>query len=207
MTISARYLAALACAAVFACFPAHASILVFNADLNSSQVVAGSASNAAGFETVTIDTALKTVTIDLTWSGLSGPSDETHLHNGLPGQVTNFNYFDEILGTVDSDPSRSVPCPWNDGLYVNCAPASGSLHDVDTITSGFFDASTFDALVAVFESSGMYTDMHTQLYPDGEIRGQLIEQVPEPATIGLVFLGIATIAISRRYSKKAQVAH
>jgi hypothetical protein len=54
MLTSARYLAALACGAVFACAPARAAILQFSANLDSSQVVAGSASIAEVPEPATV---------------------------------------------------------------------------------------------------------------------------------------------------------
>ena len=45
-------------------------------------------------------------------------------------------------------------------------------------------------IVNIAITDGFYIDIHTELYPDGEHRGQLKTQVPEPATLGTLGLGL-----------------
>ena len=200
--ILATTLTAIVFGATLAFSPAHASIDLFSANLDAGQVVAGggSTSTATGFAAVAIDTTLFTITSDLTWSGLSGPADRAHLHNGAAGQVTNLIFEHEILGL---DP-RTEPCgSWNGSLFTNCAPATGSTHDVLQLsaTDGY-GFPNFNSLVTEFLQGNIYLDIHTQLYPKGEIRGQLSEvAVPEPSTISLLFCACllgATFKLSRR---------
>jgi hypothetical protein len=179
--------ATVAVVAIVWCSPVRANLLQFQASLDAAQVVAGSTSTATGSATVTIDTTLFTITTDLSWSGLSGPTDRAHLHNGPLGVSTNEQFFHDVLGEIGVDsPYRTVSCPWaaTNG-FTSCAPTSGSLEDVLQLMGpgdgyGFPD---FNTLVNAFENSGIYIDMHTQLYPEGEIRGQLspvVAAVPGP---------------------------
>lgn len=200
--ILARTLAAIVFGAMSAFSPAHASIILFSTNLDAGQVVAGggSTSTATGFGEVAIDTTLFTITSDLTWSGLSGPTDRAHLHNAPAGQVTDFIFAHEILGL---NPRTELCGSWNGSLFINCAPATGSAHDVLQLSAtdgyGFPD---FNSLVTTFSQGDMYLDMHTQLYPEGEIRGQLSEvAVPEPSTISLLLCACLVGAMFSRRRK------
>jgi hypothetical protein len=181
---------------------AQASIIQFSGALSADQVVAGggSTSTASGFGLVTIDTTLFTITTDLSWSGLSGPADRAHLHNAAEGQVTDFTFEHELLGLDDNAPDRTVVCPFS-GTYVNCVPESGFTEDVLQLSAtdgyGFPD---FASLVAAFFADGIYIDMHTELFPEGEIRGQLFAvSVPEPSTLSLLVGVVLLICQARRF--------
>ena len=190
---SVRCLVGLAFALLMAGSPAHASILVFTANLTASQVVFGSDSTGWGFATVTLDTDLFTITTEETWGGLSGPVDRSHMHSALFGQPTDELFFHEVLDLTDApdSPYRTLPCPWPD-TYTYCAPADGDLFDVlDAGPDGYGYPGGFDALLNTFLANGVYIDIHTQQYPEGEIRGQLMAPVPEPASLGLLVLGLA----------------
>jgi hypothetical protein len=76
-----------ACVWFLASSTAHAGIITLIANLDAAQVVPGqgSPSTGTGFVTVTFDTVLETITTDLSWTGLSGPVDRSHLHNAPAG--------------------------------------------------------------------------------------------------------------------------
>lgn len=66
-----------------------------------------------------------------------------------------------------------------------------------------FETTISDALELDFLAGNLYLNVHSQLFPSGEIRGQLIP-VPEPSTYamaGAALLGVVVLA--RRRSKSA----
>ena len=64
---------------------AQSNVVVFKARMDGSQVVPGNSYPGVGWATVSFDTALKTMTTDLRWFNLSGPSDSAHVHSGANG--------------------------------------------------------------------------------------------------------------------------
>ena len=129
MKISAPWLPALGIVVASVCSSAQATVVLFTGNLDAAQVVdgGGSTSTATGAGVVAVDTTLFTITTDLSWSGLTGPADRSHLHDAPAGQSRfvppNGDFFHEVL----SDPARTVhPCPWSGAFFTNCAPATGS---------------------------------------------------------------------------------
>ena len=55
-------------------------------------------------------------------------------------------------------------------------------------------------LMAQIESGGAYINIHTGLFPAGEIRGQ-IAAVPEPATVGLLCAGLLALGTRVRRTR------
>ena len=149
-----------------------AHVLFFSGKLDASQVVGGSASTAKGKAVVRIDTVAQTITTDLSWSGLSGPADRSHIHSGDPGTPTDDKFFHEVL----SPEARTVPCGWDGATFAECVPTTGSSHDVLNMSDYIPDPGACPDMQCIVDTAvpnGFFIDMHTQLYPGGEIRGQL----------------------------------
>jgi hypothetical protein len=177
------------------------AILVFTGDLTASQVVAGSNSTATGSATIQINTVSKLLTTDLAWSGLSGPADRSHVHSGPEGSPTDDVFFHEVINDEDR---TVIPCPSNYSQdYENCVPETGSIHNELDVGDGYGFPS-FDDLVASAVTDGLFIDMHTQKYPSGEIRAQLMPAAYQPP-VGFLWPAanskwLAGIAIPLRFT-------
>ena len=70
-------------------------------------------------------------------------------------------------------------------------------------------ASAFNALLTGLEAGEAYFNIHTDVFPGGEIRGNLqVAAVPEPSTWAMMILGFAGVGFMayRRKSKPALMA-
>ena len=196
--------------AVLAPTVAPATDETFEAMLNAAQVVAGggSTSTATGFATFVFDTSARSITTDLSWVGLTGPTDRGHIHDGSPGALSSDIFFHDVVingltGTASNFGSPVVACAW--GALSVCREATGFVHDVfDMPAAGdpscpVYDNCNFADVLSRAEHAGLYIDIHTQIYPEGEIRGELVQVgVPEPSTWLLLGPGLAWLAYSRR---------
>jgi two-component system chemotaxis response regulator CheY len=146
------------------------------------------------------------MTTDLSWAGLTGPTDRAHLHDAPLG-VSRFDPpYNEFFHEVQNDTLVTVPC-WL-AQQGACAAPMGSLHDVfvvppvGTITCAFYADCDMAKIINIATSNGLYIDVHTELYPSGEIRGQLYATaVPEPSSLWLLMSGVlvlAAVALKKR---------
>ena len=127
------------------------------------------ASPGIGFGTVVLNAAQTQITVNENWSGLLAAATASHIH-GPAG-----------LGT-------------NSGVLF---PFSG----VPNATSGAITEQTFSITptqIGYLTSGLLYMNIHTTLFPGGEIRGQLVP-APEPSTYALGGMGlVATVWNLRR---------
>jgi hypothetical protein len=183
-------------------------VILLSGVLNAAQVVdgGGSTSTATGFATLTLDTNAETLTLDFTWSGLTGPADRAHLHDAPAGDsrlvYDPFDvFFDEVF--FNDNPLRTIDCSaW--GFYDLCVPASGTLPFEQGLAdiidfSSFCDPTLEVCSIAQFVTMALndviYLDMHTQAFASGEIRGQLTPTaVPEPGVPLLLAWGLVFLA-------------
>jgi len=145
---------------------ARAAPITFTANLTGDQQVPANNSTATGFGTVVLDDVAHTITVDLSWSGLTADATAAHIHGpGAPGTNANiiFPFNDVPTATSGSIPEQTF------GISNNRIPQ---------LEAGLF-----------------YMNIHDANFPNGEIRGQLLP-VPEPATLALVAVSFAGFAIS-----------
>lgn len=196
---------------------ARADLILLNGALNAAQVVdgGGSTSTATGFAALAIDTVAETLTLDFSWTGLTGLADRAHLHDAPAGVSRTVDPFDRFFDEVfySDNPLRSIPCGGDWAFYDMCVPASGTLHfmqslatvlDLSSSCDPTFSVCSIAEFVTMALNDIIYLDMHTELFPSGEIRGQLqpVTTVPEPAAALLLAWGLLLAAWFRRAPRR-----
>lgn len=173
-----------------AVLPAQASILAWNASLGPE------APGATGTGTVQIefDTATSMLDISAIWSGLSGVTTVAHIHCCTVTALTG-----TVGVAVTSGTLPGFPVGVTSGSYDVLLDLASSA----SFTAGFLAANggttalATAALITGLNEGRAYFNIHTNVFPGGEIRGFPLA-IPEPGTLGLVALAAAGVAASRR---------
>jgi CHRD domain-containing protein len=124
--------------------------------------------SATGSFTADIDDDSQTITYELTYSGLSAPAAVAHIHFGSRYTNGNVSVFFCGGGGKPSCPAGTT------------APAvvTGTIVPADVIgpAGQGIAAGEFDELVAAIRAGMTYANVHTSIFPGGEIRGQINDQ-------------------------------
>lgn len=157
----------------------------------------GATGSGAGL--IRFDTLSHVMSFDFSFTGLSGTTTVSHLHccTSLPGVGT-------AGVAVDAPSFAGFPTGVSSGSY------SGSFDLDDPASWGGFLSSpaiggdvnlAMEALLAGMDEGRAYLNVHSNLFPGGEIRG-FTARVPEPASLllGLSAL-LAAAGLARRRAR------
>ena len=109
----------------------------------------------------------RTITFKLTYSGLSAPVTQSHIHFGkrhVAGGITVF-----FCSNLSNGPVGTQPCPAGGGTVTGTITGANVL----AIAAQAMPAGDFDALVTLLQTDTAYANVHTTNFPAGEIRGQI----------------------------------
>lgn len=147
-----------------------------------------------GFGTVSLADDLNTLTVSLSFEGLTSGTLAGHIHCCGGPEVAAPVAVNFATSGVDP-----FPFDVTSGLYERIFDLSLA----STYGGGFLASNggnpltARDTFVSGLNAGLTYLNIHTRLYPGGELRGQL-NQVPEPAMVGLMLVGVLGIAFGRR---------
>jgi CHRD domain/PEP-CTERM motif len=168
----------------------------FTAVLNGVNETPPTASGGSGSATVVLDIATHMLEVIVAFSGLTGLTTASHIHCCTPpgtnaivatGVPTFLGFpLGVTSGTYDHTFDLTLASTYN--------PAFVTAH-------GGTVAGAEAALIAGLFAGQSYLNIHTNLFPGGEIRGFLFA-VPEPSTLLLLGVGVLALGIAfRRRSK------
>ena len=178
---------------------AHATPVTLTAFLSGPNESPPNASPGTGFAVVIVDPAAQTLSISVTFSGLTSNTQAAHIHccvttpgTGTAGVATTVPAFPGFPLGVTSGTYNSQVFDLTQPLIYNPAfvTANGGLPQAEA------------ALIAGLLGDRTYLNIHTVNFPGGEIRGFLVP-VPEPDSLYLLGFGFLLLSIGlARAAKK-----
>jgi hypothetical protein len=156
----------------------------YSATLTGAREATPNASPGIGAAIVTFDITSHTLTVGTVFTGLLGPVTAAHIHccvaapgtAGVATMVPTFAGFPSGVteGTYLMSFDTSLAAAWNAGFITG---------------NGGTTTGAEAALLAGLNAGTAYLNIHSSVYPGGEIRGFLMP-VPEPSTVTMLLLGI-----------------
>jgi hypothetical protein len=136
------------------------------AKLTGFQEVPPNLTNGTGTFTATIQG--ESLTYRLTYSHLSSPALQAHIH--FAQAAVNGGIFVWLCGSAAAPgPAGTPTCPSAGGTVTRTITAA----DVQKIAAQGVTAGDFAGAVRILQSGDAYANVHTTTFPAGEIRGQV----------------------------------
>ena len=165
---------AIALATAIVGFPAsYAGAQDFSANLNGfNEVPSSILSDGTGTFTLNLVRSGEnsgTATYTLTYSGLSSPATQGHIHLSKVHTAGGIIVWLCQTATNPSPVANTPACPAGGGAVTGTITPSS----VVAITGQLVPAGDFEALVDALRTNSAYANVHTTNAPAGEIRGQI----------------------------------
>ena len=178
------------CLCVFASV-GRAAPITFTGVLSGANENPSTGSPGTGSTVVTFDPVTQLLTVNVSFSGLEANTIAAHIHcciapNGIAGVATTSPTFPGFPLCVTS------------GTYANVFDLTmASSYNPAFVTANGGLAGAEAALVAGLENRMTYLNIHTTMFPGGEIRA-FLDPVPEPASAALLAAAAGALWAMRR---------
>jgi hypothetical protein len=189
---------ALAASMALAATVADAATTTYRATLSGPSESPPNTSPGTGLAIIDVDDTALTMHVRISFSGLVAGTTASHIHcctdMALAGTAAVATMLPSFTG---------FPLGVTSGLYE---------HDFDMSDPAFFNpaflnanggtpATATTALLNGLSAEEAYANIHTTRYPAGEIRGFLINPIPEPSSWAMLAIGLAGVGFC--YRRKA----
>jgi hypothetical protein len=128
-------------------------------------------SNGSGTFKLSLDKNTNTATYELTYSGLSSPATQAHIHFSKVHVAGGIIIWLCQTATNPSPVPNTPTCPSAGGTVTGTITANS----VVAVPAQLVSAGDFDALTYALFTRSAYANVHTTNAPAGEIRGQIRE--------------------------------
>ena len=186
---------------IFAASASQAAPITYLATLSGPAEAPANSSPGTGSTVVTIDTAAHTLAVNVTFSGLTGTTTASHIHccTTVPGVST-------AIVATETPFFDSFPIGVTSGTYTHLfdLTAAQSWNSAFITASGGTIAQAEARFASGLAGGTAYLNIHSSVFPAGEIRGFLATQVPEPATLTLMAAGLLGLGWQRGRSASQQ---
>lgn len=160
-----------------------AALMEFQTSLSGPEEFPPNASPGTGFADVIYDSALHTLQLDISFSGLLGTVSVAHIHapTAVPGAGG--------ASVATTTPTfAGFPIGVTAGAYFHTLDLTlASSFNPSFVTANGSVAASETALINAMVAGEAYLNIHSTAFPGGEIRG-FLNQVPEIATVAPWFL-------------------
>jgi hypothetical protein len=143
------------------------------ADLDGFEETPSVITAANGTFSGTIASDENSITYTLTYSGLQGTVTQAHIHVGQPAQAGSIVIW--LCQTAGTPAPKTVPtppdCPGQGGTVTGTVTAADVI--AASMTSQQINAGEFADVITAIKNGVAYANVHSNLSPGGEIRGQI----------------------------------
>jgi len=193
-----RLASSLAFAASMLALPAFAATTTYSAVASGPAEAVPDPSPGYSIATIVLDDTANTLSVSSPFQNLLGNSTMAHIHAGTPEPFMGtapvaVKFMDFPTGVKSGDYSMTF----------NLLDATIYGADFLSANGGSVTAAR-DALIGDINDHRAYLNIHTDLYPAGEIRGFLVASpVPEPGSYAMLAVGLAGVGFAARRKRSA----